>query len=52
MNTPQPELGVIVPVHNGAGTFAGCLDALSLSTFRDFETIVVDDDGLEVAKRG
>jgi len=55
MNTPQPELAVIVPVFNGAGTLAGCLDALSASTLRGFETIVVDDgssDGsAEIAER-
>lgn len=55
MNTPLPELAVIVPVHNGAGTLGGCLAALSASTFGDFETIVVDDGSsdrsAEIAER-
>jgi GT2 family glycosyltransferase len=43
MNAATPEIAVIVPVHNGAGTLGDCLTALAASTFRDFETIVVDD---------
>lgn len=34
---------VVIPVHNGGSNFAHCLKALSRSTFRDWELIVVDD---------
>jgi len=43
MNTATPELTVIIPVYNGAGTIGDCLTALSASTFPNFEVIVVDD---------
>lgn len=44
------RVSVIVPTHNGAEMLAECLDALGRQTYRDFETIVVDDastDGTE-----
>jgi glycosyltransferase involved in cell wall biosynthesis len=34
---------VIVPTRNGADLLRECLDALRAQTYRDFETIVVDD---------
>lgn len=34
---------VVVPNHNGVSLLPGCLDALRAQTWRDFETIVVDD---------
>jgi GT2 family glycosyltransferase len=36
-------VSVIVPTRNGAHLLPECLDALRAQTFRDFETIVVDD---------
>ncbi|HEX2602825.1 MAG TPA: glycosyltransferase family 2 protein [Gemmatimonadaceae bacterium] len=42
---PEPVLSVVVPVHDGAATLAGCLNAILGSDLeRDcFEIIVVDD---------
>jgi GT2 family glycosyltransferase len=37
------SVSVIVPTHNGAALLPECLEALWAQTFRDFETIVVDD---------
>ena len=38
-----PRLSLIVPVYNGAGVLARCLDSLARSSFRDYECLVVDD---------
>ena len=38
-----PSLSVIVPVRDGGAAFEVCLEALSRSTYRDFELVVVDD---------
>jgi GT2 family glycosyltransferase len=43
LNPDSPSLSVIVPVYNGSRTLERCLSALAASTFRDFETLVVDD---------
>jgi GT2 family glycosyltransferase len=40
---PLPEISVILPVHDSAGTLPYVLAALSGSAFRDFEVIAVDD---------
>lgn len=37
------RVSVIIPTHNGADMLAECLDALGRQTYRDFETLVVDD---------
>ena len=39
----EPLVSVIVPVRNDPGNLRRCLAALSASTYRDFELIVVDD---------
>ncbi|MCA1815818.1 MAG: glycosyltransferase [Acidobacteria bacterium] len=39
----DPELSVVVPVHNGGAQLGRCLDALLASDFRDYEIVVVDD---------
>lgn len=39
----SPLLSVIVPVFNGSRFLAKCLDAISRSSFRHFEVVVVDD---------
>lgn len=44
----MPEISVIIPNWNGKYLLAACLTALRRQTFRDFETILVDngsDDG-------
>ncbi|NIS74381.1 MAG: glycosyltransferase, partial [Deltaproteobacteria bacterium] len=55
MNTKQPFISVIIPVHNGSRHIAGCIDALSDSSYQSIEIIVVDDastDGTaEICKR-
>jgi glycosyltransferase involved in cell wall biosynthesis len=43
MNFVRPYISVIIPVHNGSGYIASCIEALRKSTYRDFEIIVVDD---------
>lgn len=40
---PAPRVSVVVPTHNGARLMPECLEALWNQTFRDFETLVVDD---------
>lgn len=40
---PPPAVSVIVPVRNRRDLLAELLDALDTQTYRDFETIVVDD---------
>lgn len=51
----DPDVGVIIPVYNGAPTIADCLTALFLSETANFETIVVDDgscdDTAEIVSR-
>lgn len=38
----MPQLSVIVPTYQSAGTLETCLKAVRASTFRDYELIVVD----------
>jgi len=38
-----PRVAVIVPVRGAQGTIQRCLESLAAQTYRDFETIVVDD---------
>src|SRR6476469_98541 len=40
----RPELSIIVPVHNGAGTLRACLEALLRAPGPPRELIVVDDE--------
>jgi hypothetical protein len=44
-----PRVSVIVPCHNGGRFLDGLLASLDSQTFRDFETIIVDDGSTEVA---
>jgi glycosyltransferase involved in cell wall biosynthesis len=41
--SPNPLLSIVIPVRNDATRLRLCLEALRASTFRDYETIVVDD---------
>jgi GT2 family glycosyltransferase len=43
MSHSSPKVSLILPSRNGAHLLAECLDALWAQTFRDFETVVVDD---------
>ena len=38
----RPAVSVVIPAYRSHETLAGCLEALSRQTFRDFEVIVVD----------
>jgi glycosyltransferase involved in cell wall biosynthesis len=55
---PQgPRISVIVPVRNRRALLGGLFDALDAQTWRDFETVVVDDgsndgSGREARRRG
>jgi GT2 family glycosyltransferase len=42
-----PEISVIVVNYNGGDYLRGCLASLSRQTFRDFETIVVDNASVD-----
>jgi glycosyltransferase involved in cell wall biosynthesis len=46
-----PRVSVIVPCHNGGRFLDGLLASLDSQTFRDFETIIVDDGSTEGATR-
>ena len=39
----SPRVTVIIPTYNGARLLAACLEALAAQTYRDFDTLVVDD---------
>ncbi len=46
-----PRVSIIVPCHNGGRFLDGLLASLGAQTFRDFETIIVDNGSTEVATR-
>jgi hypothetical protein len=46
-----PRVSIIVPCHNGGRFLDGLLASLGDQTFRDFETIIVDNGSTEVATR-
>ena len=52
---PEPRVSVIIPNWNGAKFLVTCLDSLRRQTYRDFETIVVDnastDESVEMMRR-
>ncbi|HEV8289386.1 MAG TPA: glycosyltransferase family 2 protein [Candidatus Norongarragalinales archaeon] len=39
----RPALSVIIPAFNASDTLGSCLEALKRSSFKNFETIIVDD---------
>lgn len=43
MNSKNPDISVVIPVHNGETYLSMCLHALKASFHTEFETIVVDD---------
>lgn len=51
----RPPLSVVIPVHNGGAAFERCLRGLRVSTWTDYELVVVDDastdDSAERARR-
>ena len=44
-----PRVSVIVPCHNGGRFLDGLLASLGAQTFRDFETIIIDNGSTEAA---
>src|SRR5260370_26231735 len=46
-----PRVSIVVPCHNGGRFLDGLLASLGAQTFRDFETIIVDDGSTEAATR-
>jgi glycosyltransferase involved in cell wall biosynthesis len=46
-----PRVSIIVPCHNGGRFLDRLLASLGAQTFRDFETIIVDNGSTEVATR-
>jgi glycosyltransferase involved in cell wall biosynthesis len=46
-----PRVSVVVPCYNGGRFLDGLLASLDAQTFRDFETIIVDDGSTEAATR-
>src|ERR1700754_5211815 len=45
MSILNPKVVVVIPTLNAGAPLAECLAALDAQTFRDFETIVVDNGG-------
>ena len=45
MSILNPQVVVVIPTLNAGAPLAACLAALRLQTFREFETIVVDNGG-------
>lgn len=41
------RVSVIIPLHNGAKYIGECLSSLSLQSYKDFDTIVVDDGSVD-----
>lgn len=39
----MPEISIIVPVFNAAGTLPGCLSSIVAQTFTDWELLLIDD---------
>lgn len=46
-----PRVSVIVPCHNGGRFLDGLLASLDAQTFRDFETVIIDDGSTELATK-
>lgn len=50
----QTFVSIIIPVHNGAQYLERCLSSISLSSYRFYEIIIVDDcstdDSAEIAR--
>lgn len=45
--TATPRISIVMPVYNSERLLGECLAAVNASTFRDFETIVVDDSSTD-----
>lgn len=47
MSTKNPRISVIIPNWNGVNLLKNCLESLRGQTFRDFETVVVDNGSVD-----
>lgn len=47
----RPQLSVIVPAYNAAGTLAACLDSIFAQAGDDVEVIVADDGSVDATRR-
>lgn len=51
----MPKVSIVIPVHNGEKTIARSLESISRQTYRDFETVLVNnnctDKTLEIAEK-
>src|SRR5690349_11005176 len=45
--TTAPRISVVMPVYNAERLLGECLSAVSASTFRDYEVVVVDDSSTD-----
>jgi teichuronic acid biosynthesis glycosyltransferase TuaG len=50
--TAAPTVSVVIPCHNDGRFLRDALDSLQAQTFRDFETIVVDDGSTDADSLG
>ncbi len=41
--SPRKRVSIVIPTWNGRDLLLACLDSLAEQTFRDFETVVIDD---------
>jgi GT2 family glycosyltransferase len=48
---PNPEITVIVPTLAAGEPLVACIASLDAQTFRDFETIVIDNSGIKLARK-
>lgn len=51
MNQPEPNISVVVPVHNCSKTVGKCLESLLQLDYPSFEIIVVDDGSTDSTAR-
>ena len=45
--TPPTHISVIIPVYNGGENFRRCLDALTTTSYANYEIVVVDDGSID-----
>src|SRR6188508_2686609 len=45
--TTAPRISVVMPVYNAERLLGECLSAVNVSTFRDYEVVVVDDSSTD-----
>ena len=43
MSLPEPNLTVVIPVHNAASHLGACVESLLAQSYTDFELILVEN---------